>query len=714
MTPTETTRVGTERARPRPAARHTLTIVLMAIALPGIVTAMSDDATAFEPANAPASHFPSVPAGHTHARALLKNATRYAAPGNRIIDPASGYPFEGWNQDPKRGLFLRSFTQLTAIGQWMEFLANVVAGQAETPHLSRDQALAGLKHLVSSLRQDQRDPRLGVKGLLVNFLDLATGKRLGPLASDVDRKKVFEVLGRQKGEAVWKALQAKGWIVTRNADREAEIRRIDGYGSEHFDGPLAPFADGATKQKVMDVLDQRVVMVVFGDNSNLSASAAKAVGALLTPAAKDRPGVAELRHDLEQFLEAQREGYAQLYDAKAGLFYFGWDATKDRLFGWDDLQGNWTTGHMDYLVNEFRGPTTFVALKFGLPLDAVANLGFKIKPYSTQARKDLYVLAPWEGSAFQAMGLSLSMGELTSPSWRGLLRDVVAVETDYAARKRLPGFLSESYTGEGVQYTGAVGIPEITVSPRPRLTDAASLYTLGVAYSIAPDQVEAFLKANWPVVATLLTDHGPWEGFNTTRQEPIAFQTTAHTLSLILGLLGTGSDHMTRYLESTGAGGRLAELYRTGEGVDLLSDRAKVFAWTEKGNTVQSSREQAAFRVRSDRAGELGIAFVADRPEGVNLSGGVLSLRYRSAQALGDAVIALKPVANAQSEALIAKEIYTRLVATAGGDAEVRVPLPATPGLARVKEVVITSGRVTNGRRVDLTITGFAVGKPGD
>ena len=80
-----------------------------------------------------------------------------------MIDAASGYPFEGWNQDPGRGLYLRSFTQLTAIGQWMELLANIVAGNADTPYLSRDQALAKLTHLVKSLRQDQEDPRLELR-----------------------------------------------------------------------------------------------------------------------------------------------------------------------------------------------------------------------------------------------------------------------------------------------------------------------------------------------------------------------------------------------------------------------------------------------------------------------------------------------------------------------------------------------------------------------
>src|SRR5262249_54026255 len=155
--------------------------------------------------------------------------------------------------------------------------------------------------------------------------------------------------------------------------------------------------------KIMDVLDQRVVMIVFIDNANLSASAAKTIGALLSPTIKDDPAAVALRRDLEQLLDAQREGYARLYDPKAGQFYFGRDATKDRYFGWIDLEGKWVTGHVDYLVNEFRGPATFVVTRFGLPLDAIGNLGFKMKPYRMQDGREVYVLAPWEGSAFQAL-----------------------------------------------------------------------------------------------------------------------------------------------------------------------------------------------------------------------------------------------------------------------------------------------------------------------
>src|SRR5262249_20432136 len=165
-------------------------------------------------------------------------------------------------------------------------------------------------------------------------------------------------------------------------------------------------------------------------------------------------------------------------------------------------------------------------------------------------------------------------------------------------------FLSESYTGDGTQYAGAVGIPDITVSPRPRITDAASLYTLGAAYTIAPEQVERFLAASWPVVSRLLTDHGPWEGFNVSKQEVIRFQTATHTLSLALGILGTGSDQMARYLDSRGFGSRRAEVFRPGEEVDLLADGAQVFAWAPKGQAIRSTRDGGTFQVKGDRVNQ--------------------------------------------------------------------------------------------------------------
>jgi hypothetical protein len=656
--------------------------------------------------------FPTVPAAHTHARELLANALRYADPANKLSDPASGYPFEGWNQEPDRKLYLRSFTQLTAIGMWMELLANVAAGQADSPYLSRDQAFARLTLLVKSLRQDQRDPELSAKGLLGNFLDLEGGRRRGPLTDDADRTKFVAEFGREKGEAIWKSLVDKGWLVPRGKGDEAAVKRGANYGAECFDGPLKPYCDDDTRKKVMTLLDRRTVLVVFGDNANLSASAAKAVGALLLPAVKDRAEAVALRRELEAFLDAQKDGYAKLYDAKAGLFYFGWDGQRDRLFGWEDKEGKWVTGHMDYLVNEFRGPATFACLRHSLPLTAIGNLGFKMKPYAMADGREVYTLAPWEGSAFQVLGLEVAMNELADPSWRGLLKTAVEIEIDYATRHKLPGFLSESYTGDGVQYTGSVGIPDITVSPKPRVTDVASLYSLGPAYTIAPDDVEKFLAANWPVVSKLLTDHGPWEGYNVTRKEAVRFQTTAHTLALALGLLGNASDHMTRYLDSRGLGDKLAEVYRPGPAADLMAEDAKVFAWAAKDRPLRSAREAGGFRVTGDRVGEVGIAFVPAAKGGVNLSGGVLSLRYRMAGPAAPAVIALKP-AGPVPAGVIPTEIFARFADTGGREAELRVPLPATPGLAGVKEVVVSLTGADE-RAIDLTVTraGFTPAEP--
>ena len=51
----------------------------------------------------------------------------------RLIDPVSGYPVEGWNHEPTAAFACGRFTQLTAIGEWIEVLANVVAGYADTP-----------------------------------------------------------------------------------------------------------------------------------------------------------------------------------------------------------------------------------------------------------------------------------------------------------------------------------------------------------------------------------------------------------------------------------------------------------------------------------------------------------------------------------------------------------------------------------------------------
>jgi hypothetical protein len=142
--------------------------------------------------------------------------------------------------------------------------------------------------------------------------------------------------------------------------------------------------------------------------------------------------------------------------------------------------------------------------------------------------------------------------------------------------------------------------------------------------------------------------------------------------------------------------------------VELLSDKTNVFAWAEKDAVIRSTREKGAFRARADRVKQLGVALVTARPEGVNLSGSLLRLRYRSAQAMDPVLIALKPAGTAPAEVgVIPKEIVTRLAATGGREAEIAVPLPATPGLANVREVVLTHEQKAGPVDLSLTHCGF-------
>ncbi|MCE5266885.1 MAG: hypothetical protein LLG00_03250 [Planctomycetaceae bacterium] len=654
---------------------------------------------------------PFVAERHPRMNALVANAFEYVSPGSGTIDAASGYPVEGWNQEPGRGLFLRSFTQLTAIGTWIDLLANIVGGRADNPYLSREQALDALLVAVRSLRHDQHDPGVSAGGLLGNFLAFDGPRRVGPLAGDVSRATIIAAFGAEKGEALWQALTKKGWLVAGKNGLRAVIQRGPHYGRDEFNGPLKDFADNATRDRLMAILDRRVVMVAFGDNANLSTSVACAIGALLRSPIRDTPAAIELRGDMERFLEEQRSGYQFLFDSKAGMFRFGWNASNGKFFGWEDADGSWKVGHSDYLVNEFRSPTMFVVLRYGIPSTAIAHLGVKVKPYELIDGRVIYTPAPWEGSAFQAFGLSLPMRGMRDPSWNLILKDFVDIELDYATRHGLPGFLSEAYSGRDAEYTGAIGIPEITVSPTPRVTDAPSLYTLGVAYAVAPDKIEGLLDANWKVISQLLTDHGPWEGYNTSTREAIRFQTSAHVLALILGALNAAADNMAAYLDSKGLQGTFDAFYRTGPEIDILAE-TKPIAWTPDQSVVHLSRNAEGLHLEGDSVGQAGVTFVSPAQQPMNLSGGVLTIGWKVRRVTEKVSLRINlTTAVGNGAARIPSEIYLRegdIGGRAGQEGRIQtaeIPLPAGPGLSQMREIAIVYSSSEARVPLDLSFT---------
>ena len=333
-----------------------------------------------------------------------------------------------------------------------------------------------------------------------------------------------------------------------------------------------------------------------------------------------------------------------------------------------------------------------------------------MKPYRTRDGRTLYALAPWEGSAFQALGLGLcARRSCDRPSWRTLLENVVDIEVDYATRQGLPGFLSESYTGDGTQYTGSVGIPEITVSPRPRITDAASLYTLGVAYSIAPGEGRAVpggelarrSRGCSPTTA-------PGKATTSTRREAIRVPDhRAHPVADPRPARdGVGPHEALPRIEGASPAAS-TEFFRPGEAVDLLGRRDPGLRLGRQGR-ARSGRgaRRGAFRVQGDRVDLLGIAFVAE-PQGGREPLGRPSQpplplrRSRSSRSSSRSSRRESPA----DAGLIPKEIFTRFADTGGREAEIEFPLPATPGLSQIKEVVITHEPAADGRPIDLSVT---------
>ena len=640
---------------------------------------------------------------HGHAQKLVANAFRFIDPAQGLIDPASGYPAEGWNQDPKRGLFLHAFTQLTAIGERVELLACIAAGQADNPYLSREQALADLGKIVKSLRADQVDPTLSDRGLLCNFLAFEGDRRLGPLTTSVQRNDFVKAFGESPGTNIWADLAACNWIQLEKEGAEGRVKRSAKYGRDYFDGALKPYAEQGLADAIMKLLDHRVVQIIFGDNANLTASVAKSIGALLDPSLRDNPRAAALRVSMEQFLENQRAGYANLYDPKEGNFAFGWNATENRFYGWDTKDGHWVIGRMDYFINEFRGAWTFVVERYGLPLDAVRAGTFKLNPYVLRNGRTVYVPAAWEGSAFQILGLSLFMQELNTPGWRDLMRNAVAAELDYSGRHGLPGFLSESYSGNGTEYTGSVGVPQLAVTKEKRITNTPSLYTLGVAYSIDSAGVEALLATHWPTVKKLLTDHGPWEGWQAEKKSVIQFQTSAHTLALLLGFVGTGTENMTRYLQNAGLPADPAAIHHaaTGPVVNLLGDSLNVFAWCRENDRLQQHRERDTFKMSGKGITGANLALVPGESVHLNLSGRTLQLRYRSASALPGCVLRFTPRGQKGG---MSTEATLNLAATGDTAGQLTIPLPATPLLDDIKEIILVLPDLNGDAPVDFSI----------
>jgi len=63
--------------------------------------------------------------------------------------------------------------------------------------------------------------------------------------------------------------------------------------------------------------------------------------------------------------------------------------------------------------------------------------------------------------------------------WRKSLEALVDIELDFSGTRNLPGFLSEAYSGNGTEYTGLIGIPDLAVTDKPSSPTRLPLHPWG-------------------------------------------------------------------------------------------------------------------------------------------------------------------------------------------------------------------------------------------
>ena len=112
--------------------------------------------------------------------------------------------------------------------------------------------------------------------------------------------------------------------------------------------------------------------MVFGDNANLSISVARTAAGADAPGARRRPEdpPSPTPSNASSTISGRATPTCTTPGGHVQLRLGRQPRPVPRL---RDEHGSWRKGYMDFLGNEFRGPASFVVVRFGLPTDALEN-----------------------------------------------------------------------------------------------------------------------------------------------------------------------------------------------------------------------------------------------------------------------------------------------------------------------------------------------------
>ena len=588
----------------------------------------------------------------------------------------------------------------------MELLANVVAGQADSPDLlARAGPGAASTHLVATLRRDQQRPDARLEGPARQLP--RPGHRQAARPAGLRRRegrRSSTPSARRRARRSGRPCRPRGGSSRGTTDREAEIQRGEQVRLGALRRPARPLR--ATSRRSGRSWRSSTSGSSWSSSATTPTSptsAAKTIGALLPP---EVAGPARGRRDPPRARSVPRRPEGRLRPPlrrrrPASSTSAGTPPGTASSAG-RTCQGNWTTGPHGLLRQRVPRPGDVRRRPVRAPRrrDRQPRLQDEALPAAGRRGRS----TPWpRGRARRSRrwGWACRSTELESPSWRTLLGNV-GRRRDRLRRAQGPAGLPLRVVHRRRRpvHGRASASPRSPSRPGPRITDAASLYCLGVAYTIAPDKVERFLAANWPVVSTLLTDHGPWEGYNVTRQraDPVP-DLGAHPVADPRPARHRPAN-MKRYAEHAGLRRPPGRALPARRGGRPPRRRDAGLRLDQQGRPRSAgTRGRRASASRATGSTSLGIAFVPTGTGGGEPLGRPapppLPLRRR------DRAGRHRPQAGRRrpGSGLIPKEIFTRFEDTGGREEEIRRHPAATVGLSRIKEVVITHEQAGEARR---------------
>lgn len=214
------------------------------------------------------------------------------------------------------------------------------------------------------------------------------------------------------------------------------------------------------------------------DNGQLTWALAAVVAAFEDSAAEDLNELASLASTILSY-----QNYWKFYDPEKKLLH--------GTIQVDPLTHTWYGDKTYYLNDMFEGTLAVLwgVLNQQIPEDAWYNLAIPTTEYSTQNREEITTLAGFRASFHEhwALGFLPLMDSALGP----LYQNYLYIQTDYARRHHMPGFLSTAYDPKGIYRQ--MGVPEVAYNPVDR-DDVSVFFATAMSMLISPE-----IGASWLV-----------------------------------------------------------------------------------------------------------------------------------------------------------------------------------------------------------------------